>query len=116
MSEEYTEVAATPSPPNSSMAVVSLVAGILGLTFFPIIGAIVAVITGPMAKKEIRESEGTLGGEGMATAGIILGWIGIGIMVFGLCIACILAATVSSLLVPLSREIFSQLLPTLLAI
>jgi hypothetical protein len=69
-----------------------------------------------MAKKEIRESGGTLGGEGMATAGIILGWIGIGITVFGLCLACVLLTTVSSLLVPLSREIFSQLLPTLLAV
>ena len=72
MSDEYPTGAASYAPPNSSMAVVSLVAGILGLTFFPFLGAIVAVITGPMAKKEIRESGGTLGGEGIATAGIIL--------------------------------------------
>ena len=79
-----------PSPPsvvpNSSMAIVSLLAGILGLTLFPFLGSIVAVITGPMAKREIVQSAGTLGGEGLATAGTILGWIGIGIGVIGFCI------------------------------
>lgn len=77
----------TPSAQNSSMAIVSLVAGILGFTFFPVIGSIVAVITGPMAKKEIAQSAGTLGGEGLAQAGIILGWIGIGLSILGICIA-----------------------------
>ena len=35
--------------PNSSMAIVSLIAGILGLTFFPLLGSIVALITGILA-------------------------------------------------------------------
>jgi hypothetical protein len=73
------------APPNSSMALISLIAGILGLTFIPIIGSIVAVITGPMARKEIRESAGGLSGDGLATAGIILGWIGIGLTILGIC-------------------------------
>jgi len=69
------------------MALISLIAGILGLSFIPIVGSIVAVITGPMAKKEILASGGALGGEGLATAGIILGWIGIVLTVLGLCTA-----------------------------
>lgn len=77
----------TPSLPNSSMAIVSLVAAILGFTFFPVVGSIVAVITGPMAKREIAESAGSLGGEGLAKAGTILGWVGIGLSVIGICIA-----------------------------
>jgi hypothetical protein len=40
-----------------------------------------------MAKKEIDTSGGTLSGEGLATAGIILGWIGIALTVLGLCTA-----------------------------
>ena len=68
------------------MAVVSLIAGILGLTMFPLIGSIVAVITAPMAKKEIASSAGTLGGEGLAKAGLILGWVGIGLTVLGVCV------------------------------
>ncbi len=75
------------SVPTSPMAVISLVAGILGISFFPLIGSVVAVIIGPMAKREIRGSRGALGGNGLATAGIVLGWIGIAFSVIGLCIA-----------------------------
>ncbi len=75
------------SPPTSSMATVSLIAGILGLTIFPFIGSIVAVITASMAKKEIQASRGALGGEGLAKAGGILGWIGVILGVLGICVA-----------------------------
>ena len=71
--------------PNSTMAIISLIAGILGLTAFPIVGSIIAVVTGHMAKGEIARSNGTIGGAGLATAGLILGYIGIGLMVLGLC-------------------------------
>ena len=72
--------------PNSTTAMISLVTGILGLTLFPFIGSIIALITGSMAKKEIEQSAGTLGGEGLATAGIIMDWIGVAIGVIGFCI------------------------------
>lgn len=75
----------SPAVPTSSLAIISLIAGILGLSLFPILGSVVAVITGPMARREIRESGGTLGGDGLATAGLVLGWIGIGLTVIGLC-------------------------------
>ncbi len=77
----------TGTHPNSSLALASLIMGILGLTFFPLVGSIIAVVTGTMARKEIRASAGALGGDGMATAGLILGWLGVGMTVFGLCIA-----------------------------
>jgi hypothetical protein len=85
MAEQNFYNSAPSSPPNSSMAIVSLVAGILGLTIVPTLGSIVAVITGIMAKNEIRTSRGTLSGEGMAKAGVILGWIGIALTVIGVC-------------------------------
>lgn len=101
--------------PTSSMAILSLIAGILGVTFFPIIGSVVAVITGPMAKKEIRESMGALGGEGLATAGMVLGWIGIGLTVVGLCIAgAVIAIPICIAMFGLSTEGFQMILPTLL--
>jgi len=49
------------------MAIVSLISGILGWTLLPFLGSIVAVITGHKAKKEIRNSMGQLGGDGMTT-------------------------------------------------
>ena len=63
-----------PAKPNSNMAIASLVLGILGWSMLPTIGAIAAIITGHMAKKEIRESVEDLGGDGMATAGLIMGY------------------------------------------
>ena len=77
-----------PTRPNSSTAILSLVFGILGLTFLPVVGSVVALITGRMAKSEIEASAGALGGEGMAKAGVILGWIGVGLLALGLCLFC----------------------------
>jgi hypothetical protein len=68
------------------MAIVSLISGILGLTLIPFLGSIVAIITGYMARNEIRASGRMVGGEGLATAGLILGWIGVALGVIGLCI------------------------------
>jgi len=70
---------APPAKPNSNMALASLVLGILGWTILPTLGAIAAIITGHMAKNEIRDSGGTLGGDGMATAGLIMGYANLAI-------------------------------------
>ncbi len=85
MAQQYPYGGVPQTLPNSSMSIVSLVCGILGITFVPFIGSIIALITGYMAKKEIRESGGALGGDGLATAGLVLGWLGVGLGVLGLC-------------------------------
>ncbi|PRH81642.1 hypothetical protein C6N40_11705 [Arenimonas caeni] len=69
------------SRPTSGLAVASLVGGILGWTLLPLLGSLVAVITGHMARAEIRRAQGQMEGDGMALAGLILGWIAIGLMV-----------------------------------
>lgn len=61
---------------NSALAVLALVSGIFGITMFPLIGSVVALLFGRLAKREIEESGGTLGGYNLAQAGLILGWIG----------------------------------------
>jgi hypothetical protein len=74
-----------PLQQSSSLAIASLVSGILGWFLIPIIGAIIAIITGHMAKNEIRSSGGRLSGDGMATAGLILGYVQVVLTVLGLC-------------------------------
>jgi hypothetical protein len=69
------------------LAIVSLVAGIAGLTVIPFLSSIVAVVTGHMARKEVRRSGEQ--GDGLALAGLITGYIGIG---FGLLVAILLIA------------------------
>jgi hypothetical protein len=73
------------SPPNSGAATVSLIFGILAFVFLPVIGAIIAVIAGHMARNEIRASGGRLGGNGLATAGLVLGYIQIILLVLFVC-------------------------------
>jgi hypothetical protein len=75
-----------PAKPNSNMALASLILGILGWTMLPPFGSIGAIITGHMAKNEIKSSMGELGGDGMATAGLVLGYANIAI---GLCICLV---------------------------
>jgi len=73
-------------------AVAALVLGILGIMACPLILSIPAVIVGNQARAKIRQDP-TLEGEPLARAGIILGWIGIGLAAVGI-IAAILALTV----------------------
>ena len=61
---------------TSGYAVASLVLGIAGIFVFPVIPSILAVIFGSKARDEIRASS-AVGGDGLATAGIVLGWVGI---------------------------------------
>ncbi|MBD9369065.1 DUF4190 domain-containing protein [Xanthomonas sp. XNM01] len=72
-----------PSPQNSSLAIVSLVAGILGWTLFPFLGSIGAIIAGHMARSEIRRTPG-LQGDGMAVIGLILGWASVVLWIVGI--------------------------------
>jgi hypothetical protein len=60
---------------TNGMAIASMVLGILWIYW---IGSILALIFGYIAKNQIRERGEA--GSGMATAGIVLGWIGVGIL------------------------------------
>jgi len=69
-------------PRTSSSAIASLVFGILSWVLLPFIGAILAVILGHSARAEIRRAPpGTIEGDGMAVAGLILGWAHLAIFV-----------------------------------
>ena len=71
--------------PTSTMATVSLIAGILGFMGLPIIGSIVAIWTGYSARKDTRSVPPRASGDGMATAGIVMGWIQIGLVAVAIC-------------------------------
>ena len=68
-------------PQSNTMALISLIAGIASFVLIPVIGAIVAIITGNNARKEILASNGMQTGDGMAKAGVILGWVNIALSV-----------------------------------
>ena len=89
-----------PGTGTSSLAVVSLVFGILAWCVLPFVGAIVAIICGHLARSEIRNGhpEQRQEGDGMAVAGLVLGYVQlaccvlaifllIGVLFFGFAIA-----------------------------
>lgn len=66
---------------TSALAITSLVSGLLGWTFLPLLGSLVAIVTGHMARAEIQRSNGQIDGDGLAIAGLVLGWLVIAISV-----------------------------------
>ncbi len=62
-------VAAGPPPPTCGLAVASLVCGVLGLCTVGIT-AVVGLVLGILALMKISKSEGRLGGNGLAIAGV----------------------------------------------
>jgi hypothetical protein len=89
---------------DSTLAIVSLITGILSWIMLPFLGAIAAVVTGHIAKKEIRNSGGMITGNGMATAGLILGYVQLGFFVLAVCVITVLA-----LMAPNMSDIFTNI-------
>jgi hypothetical protein len=91
MAEPWDTQAAPPPPPPGSQtappyyvaaktngfAIASMVLGIIWIYW---IGSILALVFGYIAKGQIEQSGGAQTGMGMAVAGIVLGWIGVGIL------------------------------------
>ena len=72
---------------TSAMAIVSLVAGLLGWSLLPVIGSIAAIVTGHLARGEIRRRPDTLEGDGLAVAGLVLGYSMVAMAVIGVLLA-----------------------------
>ena len=66
---------------TNGLAVASMVLGIVWLWW---IGSILALVFGYVSKSQINASGGVQGGKGMAIAGIVLGWVGIGTLCLGI--------------------------------
>jgi len=76
-------------PETSVLAVVSLVAGILGLVgafVAPLLASIVAIVCGHLARSRIARDRTQLTGDGLALVGLILGYTGIALSLIGVII------------------------------
>jgi hypothetical protein len=75
--------------PTSAAAVISLVLGILSCFGLAFIGSLGGIVAGHIARKNIRESGGTLRGDGMALAGLIISYATLILSILG-CVAMML--------------------------
>jgi len=77
---------------TNGYAIAALVLGILGITFAPT--GPVAVWLGYRARREIEQTGE--GGSGLATAGIVLGWIGTVLLALGVVFVVLILVASSS--------------------
>lgn len=76
-----------PAPADTSgrtLAIMSLVFGLCGFTVLPLVGAVVAVVCGHLARARLRVTGGD--GAGYARAGLWLGYVGIVLAVLGVAV------------------------------
>lgn len=88
-------VTASPLPPpplrqTNALAVVSLVSGLLGWSLLPLLGSVVAVVTGHLARGEIRRTPERYEGDGLAVGGLVLGYTAIGVGLLALLVLALM--------------------------
>ena len=71
-----------PRPRTSGFAIASLVLGIIG-------GVVLSLVFGYIALSQIKKSGGTLGGRGLALAGVTLGWAWLALIAIGITLAVV---------------------------
>jgi hypothetical protein len=79
--------------PTDGKATASMVLGILSVVCVGIIAGIPAIILGHMARKNIRSSMGRLKGDGMALAGITMGYISVAF-------SCVMLIIIAAITIP----------------
>jgi hypothetical protein len=100
--------------PTDGMAVASFVAAIISWVFCPVIAAVLAIIFGFISRSNIKQSNGTLGGDGFALAGLVIGFINLGLVLLAVIIIIIIALAVgttsnNSLLTPVMHALLALL-------
>lgn len=69
---------------TNNLAIVSLISGVVAWFAAPVLGSIVAIVTGHMARSQIRASAGMQDGDGLALAGLVLGYVSLLVGLVGL--------------------------------
>lgn len=72
-------------------------------------GCVAGVITGHIARSQIRAGGGAQTGQGMALAGLVLGWIGVGLLIVAVCLG-LMVIVVLALLGPAIGNVFSNIM------
>jgi hypothetical protein len=86
-------------PKTDGTAIAVLVLSICSVAFItlcPFVLAIVALCLAPGAKRNIAQSGGTITGEGLVKAGVIISWISIGLAALGAAIIIIIVIAAAS--------------------
>lgn len=76
-----------PEPSETNIwALASIISGVLAWLGLFGIGGLVAIIAGHVAKGQIRQSAGRMSGDGLATAGLVLGYANVALTLLTICL------------------------------
>jgi hypothetical protein len=75
----YPWMYAQPAPSLSTWALVSMICGAVSIVSFQVILAVLAIVFGFIGLNEVKKSQGTVEGRGFAIAGIVTGFISVGL-------------------------------------
>ena len=75
----YPWMYAPPAPSLSTWALVSMICGAVSIVSFQVILAVLAIVFGFIGLNEVKKSQGTVEGRGFAIAGIVTGFISVGL-------------------------------------
>lgn len=75
-----------PETQTSGWAIASVIAAVVAWLGIYGLGGIIAVVAGHIAKNQINNSGGRVTGDGLATIGLVLGYLNIAISLLGLCL------------------------------
>ena len=76
-----TRPASTAPATTNGFAIAALVLGILGWSLLPVLGSVGAIVFGHLARAQIRRQPAD--GDGLALAGLLLGWIAVALWLLG---------------------------------
>jgi len=79
--------------PTDGFAIASLVLAVFSFMGCPFVAAVLGLVFGYMSLGRIEQSNGALGGEPLAKAGVIISWIHIGLALFTGVLVLILVLT-----------------------
>jgi hypothetical protein len=97
--EAKSQIVAEEGSRTSGLAIASFIMAVLSWLALPLLGAIIAVVLGHKARPEIRRSAGRMTGDGLALAGLVLGYANIALAVLvGLCVAGVFVISIISYL------------------
>lgn len=80
------------------LAILSLIAGILGWTLLPVLGSLAAIVTGHIARGQIRREPQRYDGDGLAIGGLILGWSSVIVAVLTVAVIVLFFGGIAALL------------------
>ncbi|HQV70714.1 MAG TPA: DUF4190 domain-containing protein [Thermoflexales bacterium] len=85
-------------PKTNTLAIISLISGLVSWVLFPVIGSIIGLVTGFMGRSEIKKSNGAETGDGLAVAGIIIS--GLNLLLGVLCVCGFFAMLMFGIMLP----------------